>query len=699
MSKITGKVNYKEVLKGDTGYTFEPHVTVDGILYWTNNGNLENPLPVNLHGKQGFMFIPHVDNEGNLSWTNTGELENPPTVNIKGDKGYFYTPHISQDGILTWSNNGDLENPQPFNISDLILNEVKESRVDTTGKTFTKLKERLDSDFKKLSESIKNNDTKDEVVQARTATTGENFMTLDDRIDHEVMRLREKIEVTMLEQEDKENHVIGNTVDGMTTDMVIKGRTLNNLLKDKIDFISSSNSPHTGQKKLVFDTSPNKPFTFIADIKYTGSLPTQLFVRGNKSDGSYVEFGSIDVANNFSGKIVCVCKQNIEKGCSSVLIGFRINSDNSTIKNAMILEGDYTNKPIPQYFEGIKSFGQHENKISILSHGKNLFATEFEMGTLIDGNISYESAMFRTKDFIRVNGGTNYIFSNSNSSNSIVKVYYDENKKWINDDITRKNSFTTPSNCGYVKLRSFLADKQLDWINASYMLEEGTQATSYQPYKEDKKDILIKESLRSVGNISDILYEDNGQVKINRYVKEYTFTGDESITKENTLINITRFYIDTQCKNEVDTRNIICNNFNSYGTWWDRDEIGMYWDTSIQGRLWFHIPKTEFNDVESFKNFLKANPTTIIYELNTPTIEVVEDFVNIDLKTFNEKTYVSFENAIKGTSSFKVPVNTNKLINDLKFEKEDLKEKFNNLNNEFENFKTYMIQTLPYKGV
>ena len=53
MSKITGKVNYKEVLKGDIGYTFEPHVTVDGILYWTNNGNLENPLPVNIRGKQG----------------------------------------------------------------------------------------------------------------------------------------------------------------------------------------------------------------------------------------------------------------------------------------------------------------------------------------------------------------------------------------------------------------------------------------------------------------------------------------------------------------------------------------------------------------------------------------------------------------------------------------------------------------------
>lgn len=47
------RLNYKEVLKGDVGYTFEPHVTVDGVLYWSNNGDLPNPLPVNIKGKQG----------------------------------------------------------------------------------------------------------------------------------------------------------------------------------------------------------------------------------------------------------------------------------------------------------------------------------------------------------------------------------------------------------------------------------------------------------------------------------------------------------------------------------------------------------------------------------------------------------------------------------------------------------------------
>ncbi|HAT4147498.1 TPA: hypothetical protein I9Z81_002560, partial [Clostridium perfringens] len=181
---------------------------------------------------------------------------------------------------------------------------------------------------------------------------------------------------------------------------------------------------------------------------------------------------------------------------------------------------------------------------------------------------------------------------------------------------------------------------------------------TYIEKKTDKKDILISAPLRQ----GDYLYEDTGQVKVNREVGQYTFTGDERITKENTLINITRFYIDTQCKNKVNTRNIICNNFNSNGTWWDRDEIGMYWDTSIQGRLWFHIPKTKFNDVESFRNFLKANPTTIVYQLSTLVTEVVENCVDIDLDTFQDKTYFNILNSMPGILDFKIPSNLASIV-------------------------------------
>ena len=150
------RLNYKEVLKGDTGYTFEPHVTKDGFLYWTNDGNLENPLPVNIHGEKGEVYTPIIDEECNLSWTNNGNLENPKSVNIRGKQGYHYTPHVNEDGILTWTNDGDLSNPMDFNIKDLMINEVKDARTDLDGYTFDKINDRLDSDNKRIINSIEN---------------------------------------------------------------------------------------------------------------------------------------------------------------------------------------------------------------------------------------------------------------------------------------------------------------------------------------------------------------------------------------------------------------------------------------------------------------------------------------------------------------------------------------------------------------
>lgn len=47
------RLNYKEVLKGDSGTVFYPHVTDDSILYWTNEDGLQNPKPVSIKGKDG----------------------------------------------------------------------------------------------------------------------------------------------------------------------------------------------------------------------------------------------------------------------------------------------------------------------------------------------------------------------------------------------------------------------------------------------------------------------------------------------------------------------------------------------------------------------------------------------------------------------------------------------------------------------
>lgn len=41
------------VKTGDDGATFIPHVSEDGIISWTNDGDLPNPEPRNIKGPQG----------------------------------------------------------------------------------------------------------------------------------------------------------------------------------------------------------------------------------------------------------------------------------------------------------------------------------------------------------------------------------------------------------------------------------------------------------------------------------------------------------------------------------------------------------------------------------------------------------------------------------------------------------------------
>lgn len=336
-------------------------------------------------------------------------------------------------------------------------------------------------------------------------------------------------------------------------------------------------------------------------------------------------------------------------------------------------DGTYTDT----WEEGVtlESFGEAEgNKISILSHGKNLFNNYFEVGTLAGGNTIIDPQIFRTRDFIKVKSNTKYVFSSNNGSNSIVKVFYDKNKKWINDDVTKSNTFTTPSNCEHIKLRSFLADSQLDWINASHILEEGTQATPYEPYKSDKKDILIKEPLRE----NDLLYEDNGQVKVYRPTKQYTFTGNETIifikAREKTIcfnVNFTNDGVDNSL-------NVMCNNFLVTASCYSYDVEGFF---GTKKGIFCSILKSKLTtpDIEGFKAWLKANPTKIVYQLAEPTTEIVENCVDIDLDTFGEKTYFNILNSLPGTLDFKVPSNIASIVQNTAREVNNIWDVINNL--------------------
>lgn len=115
-----------------------------------------------------------------------------------------------------------------------------------------------------------------------------------------------------------------------------------------------------------------------------------------------------------------------------------------------------------------------------------------------------------------------------------------------------------------------------------------------QLYIEDRKEILISAPLRSVDDVQDIMYEDNGRVKIDRYIGQREYQeGDES------------------------NRNVITDKINT------------------------------------------------VYILDKPTTEIVANCVDIDLDTFQEKTYFYILNSLPGALDFRVPSNLGTMIQNM----------------------------------
>ena len=134
---------------GKNGSTFTPSVSEDGTLSWTNDGDLDNPEPVNIKGPKGDKGDPGAPGEDGAQGekgddglsayevavqNGYGGTETEWLASLKGDKGdngeqgiqgppgadgsngATFTPAVDSEGNLSWSNDKGLSNPQTVNI-------------------------------------------------------------------------------------------------------------------------------------------------------------------------------------------------------------------------------------------------------------------------------------------------------------------------------------------------------------------------------------------------------------------------------------------------------------------------------------------------------------------------------------------------------------------------------------------------------
>lgn len=125
---------------GPPGVTFIPSVDDQGaqvVLSWSNDGDLENPPPVNIRGPEGAEgngiqsvslisgnHSPGTYDTYRITFTN-GSIFDFAVYNgangsgsggSGGADGATFTPSVSEDGVISWTNNKGLANPASVNI-------------------------------------------------------------------------------------------------------------------------------------------------------------------------------------------------------------------------------------------------------------------------------------------------------------------------------------------------------------------------------------------------------------------------------------------------------------------------------------------------------------------------------------------------------------------------------------------------------
>ena len=374
---------------------------------------------------------------------------------------------------------------------------------------------------------------------------------------------------------------------------------------------------------IVNSDAINELFLSIENVAYAQQTIVD-FTEGIKIANITTRNSTSDPALDLSQTVNLCCW--IPKGTTS----------SYSIKNIIILEGDYTDKPIPDYFEGLQS--SFEDKLvtqEMIDNG------EEEADNLGKYRVDYKVTGKNKVPYVEVgdilqNSGqeidnptisrTGYIFMKANktyyiTNNSVTgsewyaNMWYDKNKTFLRAGY--EASTVTPKQDMYLRIKIHNPNSE-EWI---VQVEEGTVATAYEPYKEHIKTLYLNSPLLEGDTIEE---KDGGIYHVHRY-KKVVLNGNENWTKAAISGEVFSQFIyqpgdKANCtpicdklpvkpKSELIENDIIV----SEGV---RDSV-----SSLQ--ICINNDRLPSNTATDFKQWLSENPLTVVYQLASPTYEVI----------------------------------------------------------------------------
>lgn len=299
---------------------------------------------------------------------------------------------------------------------------------------------------------------------------------------------------------------------------------------------------------------------------------------------------------------------------------------NKTNEEVMLLKGNVIDKTIP-YFKGIKSAFEGEDKIEVLSVGKNLAniatqgETNFYIG-YIEKGVTYS---------LKINRDAQVTY------NLVLKPHLnsDANQTRIASGITENFIvFTSPSN-GYLFFNGYSRVIVSDIILTRGEYTSQTMP-SFEPYITNTTKIPLLSPLRSLPNgICDELIIDrlNHKVKLIQRIgyevlnENTAFSSYPTMEKEKTLLFQTQNAIPQGASTYCISDQFIHGN-NIWGSSDSDTEAIMIGggEGNIGKHIDFRISKAKVstNNVAILQDYLSKEPITVLYQLNIPIITEID---------------------------------------------------------------------------
>ena len=428
------------------------------------------------------------------------------------------------------------------------------------------------------------------------------------------------------------------------------------------------------------DYNPLEVYSDVTHITTNSTIPCNIIVKNHGFNCLLKPSTTYTVSSNL-GLNTVTTGANIGDSC--LRFYDTDTSDVTTMKDVLVLEGDWTTKAdlIPANFSGIESAFEQElvtdendehygkYKVNARVVGKNLFDMS---KTKVAGNI--------------LDKGSNYIIVN----NEIIDMSYCcdfnpnsqytlswELEKLENDNMVGFEFIYTDGTSDYLirDIKSTLTSspgKTISEIRLTYnstgkskisniQLEEGDTATEYEPYKESNITFYIEEPLRGVGTAKNKVYVKNDKVVVQRNCTELIINDTNLYTiseVNNNYPSVLRLWYDSKYMPNFKEGTILCDTLPSYNGY-----NGLHENISGIGYsngLDIHLPLPTISTIDEVREYLKNNPLKIVYQLAEPTYEEVEyNDVKLFIESFKNST-LFYNSNVPVTSklyySYSVPI-------------------------------------------